>query len=118
MVSPLSSAGQAVEELDTSTSMGVDELRERNQQKPEAEAERGPVREDAATSPVGDAIRDFHARGDLAFGIPAHRSGTGDVRPDAAEWAFRADLCMNNGVDNRHQFWQVEPRTRTPTRRR
>jgi arginine decarboxylase len=113
MVSLLSSAGQAVEELDTSTSMSVDELRERNQQKAEAEAERGPVREDAVTSPVGDAIRDFHARGDLAFGIPAHRSGTGDVRPDGAEWAgeqaFRADLGMNNGVDNRHQSWQVEP---------
>src|SRR3954452_15628459 len=91
----------------------VDELRERNQRKAEAEAERGPVREDPATSPIGDAIRDFHARGDLAFGIPAQRSGTGDVRPDAAEWAgeqaFRADVGMNNGVDNRHQSWQVEP---------
>src|SRR3954471_22362914 len=93
--------------------MSVDEARQRNQQKAEAEAERGPVREDPATSPVGDAIRDFHARGDLAFGIPAHRSGTGDVRPDAAQWAgeqaFTADVGMNNGVDNRHQSWQVEP---------
>src|SRR3954467_14396356 len=93
--------------------MSVDELRERNQRKAEEESKRGPVREDPATTPIGDAIHAFHTRGDLAFGIPAHRSGTGDVRPDAAEWAgeqaFRADVGMNNGVDNRHQSWQVEP---------
>src|SRR3954466_4298544 len=94
-------------------SMTVDEARQRNQRKAEAEAEGGPVREDPTTSPIGDAIEGFHVRGDLAFGIPAHRSGAGDVRPDAAEWAgeqaFRADVGMNNGVDNRHQSWQVEP---------
>jgi arginine decarboxylase len=93
--------------------MSVDEARQRNQQKAEAEAEHGPVREDPTTSPIADAIDDFHTRGDLAFGIPAHRSGTGDVRPDAADWAgeqaFRADVGMNNGVDDRHQSWQVEP---------
>jgi arginine/lysine/ornithine decarboxylase len=93
--------------------MSVDEARQRNQKKAEAEAEHGPVRENPATSPMGDAIEDFHTRGDLAFGIPAHRSGTGDVRPDAAAWAgeqaFRADVGMNNGVDTRHQSWQVEP---------
>jgi arginine decarboxylase len=27
----------------------------------------------------------------------------------AGEQAFRADLGMNNGVDNRHRSWQVEP---------
>src|SRR3954451_20394784 len=95
------------------STMSVDEIRERNQRKAEAEAERGPVREDPATTPIGDAIHAFHTRGDLAFGIPAHRSGTGDVRPDAAEWAgeqaFKADVGMNNGVDNRHQSWHVEP---------
>src|SRR3954452_19547315 len=93
--------------------MTVDEARQRNQQKAEGEAEHGPVREDPTTSPIGDAIHAFHARGDLAFGIPAHRSGTGDVRPDAAEWAgeqaFRADVGMNDGTDPRHQSWQVEP---------
>src|SRR4051812_17169587 len=93
--------------------MGVDELRERNQEKAEAEAERGPVRSEPDAAPIGDAIRAFHERGDLAFGIPAHRAGTGDVEPDAAAWAgldaFRADPGMNNGVDNRHQSWQVEP---------
>src|SRR4051812_40554755 len=93
--------------------MGVDELRERNQHKAEAEAERGPVRSEPDATPIGDAIRAFHERKDLAFGIPAHRSGTGDVTPDTVAWsgedAFRADVGMNNGVDNRHQSWQVEP---------
>jgi arginine/lysine/ornithine decarboxylase len=45
--------------------MSVDEVRERNQEKGEAEA--------------------------------------------AGERAFWADVGMNNGVDNRHQSWQVEP---------
>jgi arginine decarboxylase len=93
--------------------MSVDEIRQHNQEKAEAEAERGPVREDPTTTPIGDGISDFHRRGDLSMGIPAHRAGTGDVRPDAADWAgeqaFRADVGMNNGVDNRHQSWQVEP---------
>src|SRR4051794_18396267 len=96
--------------------MGVDASRERNQQKAEAEAEagRGPVSVDPTTVPIGDGIRAFHERGDLSFGIPAHRHGTGVVTADAAAWtgdeAFRADVGMNNGVDNRHQSWQVEPR--------
>src|SRR4051812_13186423 len=93
--------------------MNVDELRERNQHKAEAEAERGPVRAEPDATPIGDAIQAFHARNDLAFGIPAHRAGTGDVTPDTVAWvgedAFRADVGMNNGVDNRHQSWQVEP---------
>src|SRR4051812_44120603 len=93
--------------------MNVDELRDRNQQKAEAEAERGPVRSEPDATPIGDAIRAFHERNDLAFAIPAHRSGTGDVTPDTVAWsgagAFRADVGMNNGVDNRHQSWQVEP---------
>ncbi|HWT91700.1 MAG TPA: aminotransferase class I/II-fold pyridoxal phosphate-dependent enzyme [Solirubrobacteraceae bacterium] len=93
--------------------MDVDALREQNQQKAAAEGERGPVRKAPDAAPIGDAIMDFHRRGDLSFGIPAHRGGMGDVRADAAEWAgdeaFRADQGMNNGVDNRHQSWQVEP---------
>jgi arginine/lysine/ornithine decarboxylase len=35
------------------------------------------------------------------------------VVPDAARWtglnAFRADLGMDKGIDNRHHSWQVEP---------
>src|SRR4051812_33420687 len=112
-VSALPWRGRALADRGRTGSMSVDEARERNQHKAEAEAEHGPVREDPRTSPIGDAIEAFHGRGDLAFGIPAHRSGTGDVRPDAAAWAgeqaFGADVGMNNGVDTRHQSWQVEP---------
>src|SRR3954447_12985216 len=93
--------------------MDVDDLRERNQEKAQREGERGPAVMEPDAAPIGDAIRDFHARNALAFGIPAHRAGTGDVVPDAAAWAgeqaFRGDPGMNNGVDNRHQSWQVEP---------
>jgi arginine decarboxylase len=93
--------------------MDLDQLRERNESKAEEEQERGPIKSDPDSAPVGDAIEDFHERGALAFGIPAHRAGTGVVVPDAAAWAgeqaFRADPGMNNGVDNRHQSWQVEP---------
>src|SRR4051794_35160904 len=93
--------------------MDVDTQRERNQEKAEAETERGPVRADPDATPIGEAIEAFHERNDLSFGIPAHRAGTGDVVPDAARWAggqaFRADQGMNAGVDNRHQSWQVEP---------
>src|SRR3954470_9714363 len=93
--------------------MDVDALRQQNEAKTEEETERGPAREDPGAVPIGDAIRAFHERGDLSFGIPAHRSGDSDVVGDAAEWtghqAFAADVGMNNGVDNRHQSWQVEP---------
>jgi arginine decarboxylase len=92
--------------------MDVDERRRHNEKKAEPEAERGPAREAPDAAPVGDAIAAFHDRSDLAFAIPAHRSGTGGVTSDAVAWigeqAFRADLGMNNGVDNRHQSWQVE----------
>jgi arginine decarboxylase len=93
--------------------LSIDDLREQNQQKADDEQTRGPARKQQAAAPIGDGIRAFHDRGDLAFGIPAHRAGTGDVEPEAAAWAgaqaFRADIGMNNGVDNRHQSWQVEP---------
>jgi arginine decarboxylase len=48
--------------------MSIDESRERNQEKAEAEAERGPARAEPDAAPIGDAIRDFHERGDLSFG--------------------------------------------------
>jgi arginine decarboxylase len=93
--------------------MDVDAARERNQAKAEEDAERGPARSAPEAAPIPDAIEAFHARGDLAFGIPAHRAGTGDVTPDLAGLtgmdAFRSDPGMNSGVDTRHQSWQVEP---------
>lgn len=96
-----------------SFSARVDQQRRKNVKKAQTEAEAGPARADPDATPIGDAIQAFHRRGDIAFGIPAHRSGTGRMPPLAARWmgseAFRADVTMNKGVDNRHQSWQVEP---------
>jgi hypothetical protein len=64
--------------------MDVDELRLRNEAKADEERERGPTSSDPESAPVGDAIEDFHDRDALAFGIPAHRFGTGSVEFDAA----------------------------------
>lgn len=93
--------------------MDVDRQRDRNQKKAEGESGRGPAAADPDAAPIGDAVQAFHDRGDLALGIPAHRSGAGDVEPDAVQWAgrqaFAADVGMNKGVDNRHQSWKVEP---------
>jgi arginine decarboxylase len=90
----------------------VDRARRKNEKKAEAEAKEGPVRKDAHATPVGEAIEDFHRRGDVSFGIPAHRSTIGAGVPEASRWAgadaFRADVGMNNGVDNRHQSWQIQ----------
>src|SRR4051794_14007826 len=92
--------------------MGVDRDRKRNIKRSKQETKAGPVRSDPDAMPIGEAIEDFHRRGDLSLGIPAHRSGTGSGVPEAGRWAgdqaFRADVGMNNGVDNRHQSWQVE----------
>jgi arginine decarboxylase len=96
-----------------SFSSSVEQQREKNTQKAQAETEQGPARESPDATPIGDAIEAFHRRQDISFGIPAHRSGTGGFEPIAARWtglqAFRADVAMNKGVDNRHQSWQIEP---------
>ena len=64
--------------------MDVDGLRERNEQKAQEEADRGPVRTDPGAVPIGEAIEEFHARDPLLFGIPGHLAGCGAVVPDAA----------------------------------
>lgn len=91
----------------------VDEARDRNRRKAEAERAESPAGSRAEDAPIGEAIRAFWDRDALSLGIPAHRGGVGDVRPDAAEWlgaqAFAADLGMDKGIDNRRQSWQVEP---------
>ena len=93
--------------------MNPDELRQRNTQKAEEEAERGPTRSEPDAMPIGEAIEAFHARGDLVLGIPGHLAGRGAVVPDAVRWAgieaFRADVGMDKGIDTRHQSWKVEP---------
>lgn len=91
----------------------IDRLRQRNIERAEQEGQDPPFGQGPGHVPIGEAIQDFHARGAYAFGIPAHRSGRGAIEQDAVAWtgadAFRADVGMNNGVDNRHQSWQVEP---------
>jgi arginine decarboxylase len=91
----------------------VDKRRRRNEARAHRERERGPARDDPHAIPVTEAIDAFYERGDLVFAIPAHRAGTGEAMCDAVAWAgeqaFRADLGMNKGVDNRHQSWQVQP---------
>lgn len=99
--------------MSASKSNYFDTKREENICKAEAESDQGPVRDDQGEAPIGRAIEEFHARGDVAFGIPAHRSGTTPDVSVAERWAgrsaFRADVGMNKGVDNRHQSWKVEP---------
>src|SRR4051794_40824001 len=81
-----------------------------NSAKTKLEQFRGPARKKQDASPVLDAIRAYYADESYAFAIPAHKSGRGsDPRAhDLLGEAFRADLSMNNGVDNRHQAWKVQ----------
>ena len=96
-----------------SFSSSVEQQREKNIRKAQAEEKQGPARKTPDATPIGDAIEAFHRRQDISFGIPAHRSGTGGSEPIAARWtgmqAFRADVAMNKGTDNRRQSWEVEP---------
>ena len=89
------------------------QAREKNTKTAQAEDRAGARSQRAGRHSHGDAIEAFHRRQDLTFGIPAHRSGTGGVESIATRWtgsqAFRADVGMNKGTDNRHQSWQVEP---------
>lgn len=91
----------------------VDAARERNQEKAERDAEAGPVVASPDAVPIGDAIESFWESDRLSLAIPAHRGAEGAVVPDTARWAgreaFRADLGMNNAVDDRHQSWAVQP---------
>ncbi|MCW3038741.1 MAG: ornithine decarboxylase [Solirubrobacterales bacterium] len=93
--------------------LDVDAQRARNAEKAQEEAERGPVRKTLDAAPIAEAIAAYHDRGDLTFGIPAHRSGRSGRLPEAAHVvgpdAFRADIGMDKGIDTRHQSWQVEP---------
>jgi arginine/lysine/ornithine decarboxylase len=96
-----------------SFSSDLERQRQQNIEKAKQESKEGPARQEPQATPIGDAIEAFRERGDIAFGIPAHRAGTGRADPVAARWmgyqAFCADVGMNKGVDNRHQSWQVEP---------
>jgi arginine decarboxylase len=81
-----------------------------NRAKAKLEQVRGPARKSQDAAPVVDAIRAYHGDESYAFAIPSHRGGRGsDPRVhDVLGDAYRADISMSNGVDNRHQAWKVQ----------
>jgi arginine decarboxylase len=82
-----------------------------NQGKAVLEERRGPAGHSQDDIPLLAALRRFHEEDTAAFTIPAHKSGAG--APQAAlealgRKAFEADQTMLNGIDTRHQSWQVQ----------
>src|SRR3954452_1107259 len=75
------------------------------------EQRNSPVRKDQDSVPIADAMRAYHERGMLSFGIPAHSGGRGP-KPEFTDWlgdgAARFDLPMSHGVDTRDHVWAVQ----------
>src|SRR3954466_8214225 len=75
------------------------------------EQRNSPVRKDQDSVPIADAMRAYHERGMLSFGIPAHSGGRGP-KPEFTKWlgdgAARFDLPMSHGVDTRDHVWAVQ----------
>src|SRR3954447_8407100 len=75
------------------------------------EQRNSPVRKDQDSVPIADAMRAYHERGMLSFGIPAHSGGRGP-KPEFTQWlgdgAARFDLPMSHGVDTRDHVWAVQ----------
>src|SRR3954451_14732129 len=75
------------------------------------EERRSPVSKDPDSVPIADAMRAYHERGMLSFGIPAHSGGRGP-EPEFVQWlgddAARFDLPMSHGVDTRNHVWAVQ----------
>src|SRR3954453_9863850 len=75
------------------------------------EQRKSPVRKDQDAVPIADAMRAYHERGMLSFGIPAHSGGRGP-KPEFTQWlgdeAARFDLPMSHGVDTRDHVWAVQ----------
>jgi arginine/lysine/ornithine decarboxylase len=82
-----------------------------NQLKAKAEERSGPAGHSQADTPILAAVERFHSEDVLSLAIPAHKCGAGaptyatDV---LGEQAYRADLSMLNGADNRHESWEVQ----------
>jgi arginine/lysine/ornithine decarboxylase len=94
--------------------MNIDERtqeRRANQERAQAEAEHGPARKRQDAAPVLDAVARFYAEDTLRFGIPAHKGGAG-ASSGALEMigagAYRHDLNLLAGIDNRKESWQVQ----------
>src|SRR3954468_3025520 len=75
------------------------------------EERKSPVSKDQESVPIADAMRAYHERGMLSFGIPAHSGGRGP-KPEFVQWlgkdAARFDLPMSHGVDTRNHVWAVQ----------
>jgi arginine decarboxylase len=75
------------------------------------EERKSPVSKDQESVPIADAMRAYHERGMLSFGIPAHSGGRGP-KPEFTRWlgddAARFDLPMSHGVDTRNHVWAVQ----------
>src|SRR4051795_4618787 len=75
------------------------------------EQRNSPVRKDQDSVPIADAMRAYHERGMLSFGIPAHSGGRGP-KPEFTRWlgdeAALFDLPMTRGVDTRNRVWAVQ----------
>jgi arginine decarboxylase len=92
--------------------MDPDTALQRNIEQTRREALAGPARDEPDAEPVGEAVEAFRDRGDIAYAIPAHRSGRGRHLPGVSEWvgeqAVRADVATTKGLDTRTASWQVE----------
>src|SRR4051812_16232790 len=75
------------------------------------EERKSPVSKDQESVPIADAMRAYHERGMLSFGIPGHSGGRGP-KPEFTRWlgddAARFDLPMTHGVDTRNRVWAVQ----------
>jgi arginine/lysine/ornithine decarboxylase len=81
-----------------------------NRAKATLEKMRGPAQKDPAATPICDAIEAYHEDRIYPFAIPAHKGGRA-LDPRVSELlggAMHIDISMLNGVDNRHQSWQVQ----------
>jgi arginine/lysine/ornithine decarboxylase len=82
-----------------------------NAAKATLEERRGPAGHSQEDTPILDALRRYHAEDTTSFAIPAHKSGMGApsyAKAVLGEQAFVADQTMLNGVDNRHESWEVQ----------
>src|SRR3954451_5440233 len=85
--------------------------RQVNKAKAAVEERRGPAGHSQSDASILDALRHFHEEDPVSLAIPAHKSGVGaspDMLETLGEKAFEADQTLLNGIDNRHQSWQVQ----------
>src|SRR4051812_50127237 len=87
-----------------------DELRSKNEERSERDAEQGPAKKDQDAAPILDAMRVNNDEHVLEKSIPTHNKGK--AAPKIAlelfgEGLYRNDASVLAGADNRHESWQV-----------